>query len=250
MDEDIVPLRGTISTLNWFDGQRKHYETPDQIARRHGLPDDAGMRAFSRGAASVRERGTMEFVRRVPLDAAAVWSLIAEQDTVAQWLFDVRWDLRRGGAFRFPPASAGRSAEGEVTEVQAGRSLALAAANGRRTGFEVLDVSDSARARRDVPNHAGPVSELRIADSLPDDAGVADQFGEATDEAVALPGGPGTHCVPVVAHWHRAATLCQKLAFERAGIHWPPELAVGLNLDALVAAYAKLLPARHRAAKR
>lgn len=246
MDEETVPLRGTISTLNWFDGQRKHYETPDQIARRYGLPDDAGMRAFSQGAASLSERGAAEFVRRVPLGAAAAWRLIADPDTVAQWLFDVRWDLRPGGGYRFDPASAGRSAEGEIAQVEAGGSLTLAAANGRRTRFDLLDVSDSARARRDVPNHAGPVAELRIADSLPDGAGVEDQFGEAADEDVALPGGPGTHCVPVLARWHRAASLCQKLAFERAGVHWPPELAVGLNLEALVAAYARLLPARHR----
>ena len=45
-DAQPVPLRGAITNLNWFDAQRKHYETPDQIARRFKLPDDDAMRAF------------------------------------------------------------------------------------------------------------------------------------------------------------------------------------------------------------
>ena len=51
----------------------------------------------------------------------------------------------------------------------------------------------------------------------------------------------------VVAAWHRAASLLQKLAFEEANLFWPPEQAIGLDLEALVAAYAKLMSAYYKA---
>ena len=87
--------------------------------------------------------------------------------------------------------------------------------------------------------------ELRLSDRVPEGAGVPDPLHETTSERIAQPGGVGTHCVGVVADWHRAATLFQQLAFAEAKQHWPPELAVGLDLEALVAAYAKLLAAYH-----
>ena len=86
---------------------------------------------------------------------------------------------------------------------------------------------------------------MRLTDHVPDGAGVPDQLHDTTSERIAQPGGVGTHCVGVVADWHRAATLFQQLAFAEAKQHWAPELAVGVDLEALVAAYAKLLAAYH-----
>ena len=246
MADDIQPLKGTIANLNWFDRQRKHYETPDQIARRFKLPDDAGMRAFCAGAAAMQGRDTVQFVRRAPGSPDGAWSsLVEDAANAARWLFGVEWELRPGGAFGLAQAGAGMAREGRITELEPGRLIEMSSPDGGVTRFELLDASGSARARRDVPNHAGPVLEFRLTDRVPQGAGVPDQLHETTSERIAQPGGVGTHCVGVVADWHRAATLFQQLAFAEAKQHWPPELAVGLDLEALVAAYAKLLAAYH-----
>jgi hypothetical protein len=76
-------------------------------------------------------------------------------------------------------------------------------------------------------------------------AGVPKQLQETTAEQIAQPGGIGTHCVGVVAEWHRAASAAQKLLFEARGMYWPPESAVGLRTEVLVAAYSKLVAAYH-----
>ncbi|MCY4014783.1 MAG: hypothetical protein OXG82_18935 [Gammaproteobacteria bacterium] len=246
MAEDILPLKGTIANLNWFDRQRKHYETPDQIARRFRLPDDAGMRAFCGGAAAVQGRDTVQFIRRAPGTPDGTWSsLFADPANAALWLFGVDWELRPDGKFELPQASEGMAREGRITELEPGRLVALSSPSGGVTRFEMQDASGSARARRDVPNYAGPITEFRLTDRVPEGAGVPDQLHETTSERIAQPGGAGTHCVGVVADWHRAATLFQQLAFAEAKQYWPPELAVGLDLEALVAAYAKLLAAYH-----
>ena len=87
--------------------------------------------------------------------------------------------------------------------------------------------------------------EFRLTDRVPADAAVPNQLHETTSERIAQPGGAGSHCVGVVADWHRAATAFQQLAFADAKQYWSPELGVGLDLEALVAAYAKLLAAYH-----
>ena len=246
MAEDILPLKGTIANLNWFDRQRKHYETPDQIARRFKLPDDAGMRAFCAGAAAMQGGDTVQFVRRAPGTPDGAWSsLFADPTNAARWLFDVHWDLRLDGEFRLPQAGEGLAREGRITQLEPGGLIELSSPSGGVTRFEMQDASGSARARRDVPNYAGPIMEFRLTDRVPEGAGVPDQLQETTSERIAQPGGAGTHCVGVVADWHRTATLFQQLAFAEAKQHWPPELAVGLDLEALVAAYAKVLAAYH-----
>ncbi len=241
----VVPLRGAIANLNWFDAQRKHYETPDQIARRHGLPDDAGMRAFCQGAASLPDRHTLEFVRRVPGTPEEAWASIAQPEKAAQWLFGVQWELEEGGEFRFRNADAGVAAHGRIAKLEPERLVELSA-DGGSTRIEVADASGNARARRDVPNYNGPLTEIRITDRVADTAGVPEQLQETTAEQIAQPGGVGTHCVGVVAAWHRAASLLQKLLFEARGLYWPSELGVGLRIEVLVAAYSKLVPAHHR----
>ena len=245
MAADIVPLKGAVANLNWFDAQRKHYETPDQIARRFRLPDDAAMRAFCQGAASLIDGHTLQFIRRVPGTPDAAWDCLADPSRAEQWLFGVQWQLRAGGAFRFRRASAGIASEGRIAEVQTNRLLELATTTGGVTRLEVLDVSGSSRARRDIPNYAGAITEIRITDRVAPTAGVPEQLQDTTAEQIAQPGGAGTHSVGMVAHWHRAASLLQKLAFEVPNVYWPPELAVGLDTEVLVAAYAKLVAAYH-----
>lgn len=242
MAADIVPLKGAIANLNWFDAQRKHYETPDQIARRFRLPDDAGMRAFCQGAASVLDRHTVQFVRRLPLTADAAWSYLAQPDKVEEWLPGARWSMETGGEYRLPLAGT----EGEVVDSEPHQRLKLQASTGAWTQFELLDATGSARARRDIPNYQGPITELHLTDGLPPDAEVPQPLPDSTAEHVAQPGGIGTHWVSQVADWHRAATLLQKLAFASGNAYWPPELAVGLDHTALIAAYAKLLAAYHK----
>lgn len=241
----IVPLNGAIANLNWFDAQRKHYESPDQIARRFGLPDDAGMRAFCQGAAALPDRRTVQFVRRIPGTTDDAWACVAD-DSAGKWLFGVQWELREGGGFRYSHAAPGIAAAGNVGELQPGQLVRLSS-DGAWTRFEVADVSDSSRARRDIPNHTGPIAEFRLTDCVPADAGVPAELLETSTADLAQPGGVGTHCVSVVAAWHGVATAFQKVAFQRAGVFWPSELAVGLNADALVAAYAKLLAGHHSA---
>ena len=243
---EIVPLTGAIANLNWFDAQRKHYESPDQIARRFGLPDDAGMRAFCQGAAALPDRHTVQFVRRVPGTTEEAWSCLADAGSAEAWLFGVQWELREGGSFRYSHAAPGVAAAAEVAEFEPGRLLRVASRDGW-TRFEIADASGSSRARRDVPNHTGPLAEFRLTDCVPASAGVPAELLETSTDDLAQPGGVGTHCVSVVAAWHGVASAYQKLAFERAGVFWPSELAVGLNADALVAAYAKLLAAHHSA---
>ena len=211
MAADILPLKGAIANLNWFDAQRKHYETPDQIARRFRLPDDAGMRAFCQGAATMLDRSTIQFVRRLPLTTDAASSYLNEPEKIEQWLPDTRWNLETGG-----------------------------------TQFELNDATDSARARRDIPNYQGPITELQVTDTLPASAEVPTPLQDTTAEQVAQPGGPGTHWVSLVADWHQAVSLLQKLTFAAANTHWPPELAVALDRTALIATYAKLLAAYHK----
>ena len=63
MAADILPLKGAIANLNWFDAQRKHYETPDQIAR------------------------------RLPLTTDAAWSYLAEPEKREAWLPETQWNL-------------------------------------------------------------------------------------------------------------------------------------------------------------
>ena len=242
MAADIVPLKGAIANLNWFDAQRKHYETPDQIARRFRLPDDAGMRAFCQGAASVSDRHTVQFVRRLPLTAAGAWSYLAEPDKVEEWLPGARWSLESGGEYRLPLAGT----EGEIAEAEPHRRLKLQASTGAGTEFQLHDATGSARARRDIPNYQGPITELHLTDTLADDAEVPKPLQDTSAEHVAQPGGIGTHWVSQVADWHHAATLLQKLAFASGNAYWPPELAVGLDDTALIAAYAKLLAAYHK----
>lgn len=245
-DARVVPLKGAITNLNWFDAQRKHYETPDQIARRFKLPDDDAMRAFCHGAAAMLDRSTAQFVRRVPCNGDDAWRLLADTDRARQWLFGVEWELRPGGQFRLPEAGAGITAEGHVAELHPGEVLELAADDGGTVRFEIQDASGSARARRDIPNYAGPITEFRVTNQVPPTAGAPERLRETTAEQVAQPGGLGTHCVGVVAAWHRAASLLQKLALEEANLFWPTEQAIGLNLEALVAAYAKLMPAYYK----
>jgi len=246
MAEDILPLKGTIANLNWFDKQRKHYETPDQIARRFKLPDDAGMRAFCAGAAAMQGRDTVQFVRRAPITPEGAWSsLFKDPANAGRWLFGVDWELRPDGEFRLPDADESMAGEGRITEIEPGRLIELSSPGGGVTRFEMQDASGSARARRDIPNYAGPITEFRLTDRVTPGAGVPDQLQETTSERIAQPGGVGTHCVGVVADWHRAATLFQQLAFAEGKQYWPAELAVGLGLEALVAAYAKLLAAYH-----
>jgi len=242
MAADIVPLKGAIANLNWFDAQRKHYETPDQIARRFRLPDDAGMRAFCQGAASVQDRHTVQFVRRLPLTTDAAWRYLAEPERVEEWLPDARWSLESGGEYRLPLAGT----EGKVVDLEPLQRLKLEANTGAWTEFELLDATSSARARRDIPNYQGPITEIQLTDCLPANAEVPQPLPDATAEHVAQPGGIGTHWVSQVAHWHHAASLLQKLAFASANAYWPPELAVGLDHTALIAAYAKLLAAYHK----
>ncbi|MYD95797.1 MAG: hypothetical protein F4X98_00235 [Gammaproteobacteria bacterium] len=245
-DAQVVPLKGAITNLNWFDAQRKHYETPDQIARRFKLPDDDAMRAFCHGAAAMLDRSTAQFIRRVPCAPDDAWSFLADTAKARQWLFGVEWELRAGGAFRFPEADLGVAAQGLVAELHPGQVLALEAEDGG-VRFEVQDASGSARARRDIPNYAGAITEFRVTNRVSRAAGAPERLRETTAEQVAQPGGPGTHCVGVVAAWHRAASLLQQTAFEEANLYWPPERAIGLDLEALVAAYAKLLPAYYKA---
>ena len=246
-DAQIVPLKGAIANLNWFDAQRKHYETPDQIARRFKLPDDDAMRAFCQGAASMLDRRTIQFIQRVPGAPDGAWTLLADTDKARQWLFGVEWEFRPGGAFRLPEAGAGVAAHGLIAELHPGEVLELAAEDGSTVRFEALDASGSARARRDIPNYTGAITEFRVTNRVPETAGVPERLRDTTAEQIAQPGGPGTHRVGVVAAWHRAASLLQKLAFEEANLFWPPEQAIGLDLEALVAAYAKLLPAFYKA---
>ena len=246
-DAGIVPLKGAITNLNWFDAQRKHYETPDQIARRFKLPDDDAMRAFCHGAASMLDRRTIQFVRRVPCAREDAWRFLADTDNSQQWLFGVEWEFRPGGDFRLPEAGAGVGAEGHIAELRPDEVLELVADDGSSVRFEALDASSSARARRDIPNHAGAITEVRVTNRVTETVGVPERLRETTAEQIAQPGGTGTHCVGVVAAWHRAASLLQKLAFEEADLFWPAEQAIGLNLEALVAAYAKLMPAYYKA---
>ena len=245
-DPQIVPLKGAITNLNWFDAQRKHYETPDQIARRFKLPDDDAMRAFCHGAASMVDRRTTQFIRRVPRAPENAWCFVTDAEKARQWLFGVEWDLRPGGAFRLPEADLGVAAHGLIAELHPGQVLELAAEDGGNVRFEALDVSGSTRARRDTPNYTGAITEFRVTNQAPETAGAPKRLRETNAEQIAQPGGPGTHCVGVVAAWHRAASLLQKLAFEEANLFWPTEQAIGLNLEALVAAYAKLMPAYYR----
>lgn len=246
-DAQPVPLKGAITNLNWFDAQRKHYETPDQIARRFKLPDDDAMRAFCHGAASMQDRRTAQFIRRVPCAPDGAWRFLADTARVRQWLFGVEWELRPGGTFRLPDADVGIAAQGSIAELHPGEVLELAAEDGSIVRFEFLDASGSARARRDIPNHAGAITEFRATNRVPDTAGVPARLRETTAEQIAQPGGTGTHCVGVIAAWHRAASLLQKLAFEDANLFWPAEQEIGLNIEALVAAYAKLMPAYYKA---
>ncbi len=246
-DAHIVPLNGAIANLNWFDAQRKHYETPDQIARRFKLPDDDAMRAFCHGAASMLDRSTAQFIRRVPCAPDDAWCLLADTGRARQWLFGVEWEFRPGGRFRLPEASAGIAAEGHIAELHPGQVLELAADDGGTIRFEAQDASGSARARRDIPNYAGAITEFRVTNRVPATAGAPEPLRETTAEHIAQPGGSGTHCVGVVAAWHRATSLLQNLAFEGANLYWPTEQAIGLNLEALVAAYAKLMPAYYKA---
>ncbi|MDE0040310.1 MAG: hypothetical protein OXU77_22515 [Gammaproteobacteria bacterium] len=246
-DAGIVPLKGAITNLNWFDAQRKHYETPDQIARRFKLPDDDAMRAFCRGAASMLDRRTVQFVRRLPCAPDDTWGFLADTNKARQWLFGVEWEFRSGGDFRLPEAGAGVGAEGHIAEMRSGEVLELEVEGGSTVRFEALDVSGSARARRDIPNYAGAVMEFRVTNRVPETAGAPERLRDTTAEQIAQPGGTGTHCVGVVAAWHRAASLLQKLAFKEANLFWPAEQAIGLNLEALVAAYAKLMSAYYKA---
>ena len=245
-DAHVVPLNGAITNLNWFDAQRKHYETPDQIARRFKLPDDDAMRAFCHGAATMQDRRTAQFVRRVPGAPDGAWRFLADTNKARQWLFGVDWDLRPGGTFRLPDADPGVAAQGLVAELHPGQVLELAAADGGSVRFEALDASGSTRARRDIPNYAGAITEFRVTNRAPETAVAPARLRETSAEQVAQPGGTGAHSVGVVAAWHRAASLLQKLAFEEANLFWPAEQAIGLNLEALVAAYAKLMPAYYK----
>ena len=248
MADDIQPLTGAIATLNWFDAQRKHYETPDQVARRFKLPDDSAARAFCQGAATLRSPNTVRFVRHVPGTTESVWSgLFEEAETAAAWLYGVEWELRTDGEFRFASAATGIASEGRIARLEAGAAVELAPLAGGATCFEIEDASDAARARRAVPNYAGPIAELRLTDRVADGAAVAGGPGDTSAEHIAQPGGAGTHAVGAIAAWHRTATLFQQRGFGFAGAYWPPELGVGLDMEALVAAYAKLLPAYHRA---
>ena len=246
-DAGVVPLNGAITNLNWFDAQRKHYETPDQIARRVKLPDDNAMRAFCHGAASMLNRRTAQFIRRVPCTPDGAWHLLADAGKARQWLFGVEWDFRPGGGFRLPEAGAGIAAHGLVAELLPGKLLDLAAEDGGSVRFEALHASGSARAQRDIPNYAGAITEFRVTNRVPETAAAPERLRETTAEQIAQPGGTGTHCVGVVAAWHRAASLLQKLAFEEEDLDWPADRAIGLNLEALVAAYAKLMPAYYKA---
>ncbi len=245
-DAHVVPLKGAITNLNWFDAQRKHYETPDQIARRFKLPDDDAMRAFCQGAAAMLDRRTAQFVRRVPCTLDDAWGLLADTDRASQWLFGVEWEFRAGGRFRLPEADLGIPTQGLVAELNPGEALELAVEDGGSVRFEVHDASGSARARRDIPNYAGPITEFRLTNRVPATAGAPERLRETTAEHVAQPGGTGTHCVGVIAAWHRAASLLQKLAFEDANLFWPAEQAIGLDLEALIAAYAKLMQAYYK----
>ncbi len=243
---NIVPLSGAIANLNWFDAQRKHYETPDQIARRFKLPDDDAMRAFCHGAAAMPDRRTAQFIRRVPCAPEDAWCLLADPDKARQWLFGVEWELRPGGAFRLRKADPGIAAHGLVAELKPGRLLELQAEDHSTVRFEALDASGSARARRDIPTYAGAITEFRVTHRVPETAEAPERLRETTAEQIAQPGGTGTHCVGAVAAWHRVASLLQKLAFEEAKLIWPAEQAVGLSLEALVAAYSKLMPAYYK----
>ena len=242
MAGDILPLKGAIANLNWFDAQRKHYETPDQIARRFRLPDDAGMRAFCQGAASMLDRSTIQFVRRLPLTSDAVWGHLSDPEKLEQWLPGTRWNLETGGEYSL----ALTGTQGEVVDLAALQSFRLQDTTGASTQFLLSDATDSARARRDIPNYQGPITELHLTDTLPPNAEVPTPLQDTTAEQVAQPGGPGTHWVSLVADWHQAMSLLQKLAFAAINTHWPPELAVGQDRTALIAAYAKLLAAYHK----
>ena len=246
-DAHVVPLKGAITNLNWFDAQRKHYETPDQIARRFKLPDDDAMRAFCHGAASMLNRRTAQFVRRVPCAPDGAWRLLTDADKARQWLFGIDWEFRPGGTFRLLDADVGIAAKGLVGELHPGQAVELAGEDGGSVRFTVQDASGSARARRDIPNYPGPITEIRVTNRVSETASAPERLRDTTAEQIAQPGGTGTHCVGVVAAWHRAASLLQELAFEEAHLYWPPEQAIGLDLEALIAAYAKLMPAYYRA---
>ncbi len=157
-DAHVVPLNGAITNLNWFDAQRKHYETPDQIARRFKLPDDDAMRAFCHGAASMLDHRAAQFIRRVPCATDDAWSFLADTGKARQWLFGVEWEFRPGGRFRLPEANAGIATEGHIAELHPGQVLELAAEDGGTIRFEAQDASGSARARRAIPNYAGAIT--------------------------------------------------------------------------------------------
>ena len=70
-------------------------------------------------------RPAVRFQRLLPHPPAEVWAWLTQPPKLADWLGDVDVDLRPGGAFRIRFAMAPVVMEGEITEVDALRRLAM-----------------------------------------------------------------------------------------------------------------------------
>ena len=242
MSNGLQPLKGSISNLNWFDAQRKHYETPDQIARRFHLVEDAGMRSFSKNAVHLRPGGVLEVKRAFPCSPIDAWPVLTNASLPDYWLEVKSGEITLASVIELKDGSFW---DGGIANLEKDRRFTVDRFYGGSWQVELVELPDNAAARRDLPDGIETACELVITDQLGDQnvlpTDVSDT--ESSEEHLIQPGGPGTHWVSLCVLWHYRASKLQRKLFELNDYLWPNEAKVNLDHEPLVQCYAKLLSA-------
>ena len=242
MANGTKPLKGSVSNLNWFDAQRKHYETPDQIATRFHLRNDIGMRSFSKHAITVSSGGdSIQATRPVPLAIEDAWGLISDSTKLGEWFLPLDWQFVKAGSFK---TTRGPTIEGTIADIDAPNLLWLEFDAGGSLLFLLDELDKSSSARRDLPDSENPASVLTVLSDGSNDVIEPHDVPLSThlDES-ATPGGEGTPSVITCTAVHLYATRFHRLAFEISNFAWPEQDAVNLDVVPLMQCYGKLLAA-------
>ena len=247
MADGIQPLKGSISNLNWFDSLRKHYETPDQIARRFHLRDDPSMRSFCKHAVSISSGGVLQVKRPLPCEINKAWTLMTKKEALVQWLGLESGEISVGTELHL---QGGSFWSGEVSSLEFARHFQVERASGGYWKVQLNELSEGSPSRKDLPTDLQGSCEIQITDELS-----AQQHVDATssytregEEPLIQPGGLGTHWVSLCVTWHLRSSRLQKLIFASCGnLDWPAAAEVNLDIEPLIQCYAKLLVAHHTA---
>lgn len=136
--------------------------------------------------ASVLDRRTLVWERRLAVDVRKLWGAIATQEGLGHWFMPTRHQVEEGGPFSFEGGW-----DGTITRIEPPRLIEFTPADGP-DGYLRFAIVDEGNG----------VCLFRLTDRMGDLADAGALFPDAPEHQVYQPGGAGTHWSGVVAGYH------------------------------------------------